>query len=159
VRAAAARQRAHIQDLTSELHHKLALWLCQNYETVLLPAFSPKSVSAERSSSGKPRRLGRKSVRRLTHLSPYTFRQFILHKAREHGTEVVVCDEAYTSKTCTVCGRLNAKLGGSKHFVCPAKGCGAEYDRDAGAARNVLLRYYALQCVADEDATPGGCLP
>jgi putative transposase len=72
-------------------------------------------------------------------MSPFAFCQFLIHKAREFGTLVIICDEYYTSKTCTRCGRLNHDLGASKTFVCPT--CSATYDRDAGAARNILLRY------------------
>jgi putative transposase len=89
--------------------------------------------------AGKKRTICRNAVRKLEQLSPFMFRQFLLHKAREHGTRVIICDEHYTSKTCTCCGMLNHGLGASKTFVCPT--CSAVYDRDAGAARNILLRY------------------
>ncbi len=52
---------------------------------------------------------------------------------------VVVVDEAYTSKTCGSCGELNNKLGGNKVFKC--NHCGLIADRDLHAARNILLRY------------------
>ena len=58
---------------------------------------------------------------------------------------VIVCDEAYTSKTCGQCGAINRKLGGSKVFRC--KPCGYTADRDASAARNILLRYLTLHGV------------
>ena len=46
--------------------------------------------------------------------------------------------EAYTSKQCGLCGRLNEKLGASKVFTCT---CGCVADRDVHAARNILLRF------------------
>jgi len=140
IRRLANRIRQRIKDLTAELHHKLALWLCQNYSVVLLPKFSVKGISRRKGlPAGKKRTICRNAVRKLAQLSPFTFRQFLLHKAREHGTRVIICDEHYTSKTCTCCGMLNHGLGASKTFVCPT--CSAVYDRDAGAARNILLRY------------------
>ena len=68
----------------------------------------------------------------------YRFRQRLLFKAREHGKVVIVVNEAYTSKTCTRCGELNEKLGGSKKFKCRA--CGLVLDRDINDARNIALR-------------------
>jgi putative transposase len=54
------------------------------------------------------------------------------------GVQVVEVTEEYTSKTCTKCGRINQKLGGSKVFRC---GCGMVLDRDFNGARNILLKY------------------
>ena len=132
--AVANRIRQRIKDLTAELHHKLALWLCRNYDVVLLPRFSAKDFSEK-----KRRRLSRNNVRKLANMAPFSFRQFLLHKAREYGTEIIICTEQYTSVTCTECGRWNRELGTDKWFVCPA--CGASYDRDAGGARNILLLF------------------
>jgi putative transposase len=140
IRKLANRIRHRVIDLTTELHHKLALWLCQNYSVVLLPKFNAKGISRRKGlPAGKRRAICRNATRKLAQMSPFTFRQFLLHKAREFGTQVLICDEYFTSKTCTNCGMLNHDLGASKTLVCPA--CSATYDRDAGAARNILLRY------------------
>jgi len=142
IRKLANRIRQRIKNLTSELHHKLALWLCKEFEVVLLPKFSVKGISRRKKlPEGKKRMLCRNSVRKLAQMSPFTFRQFLIHKARQFGTQVIICDESYTSITCTSCGKLNRGLGASKKFVCPS--CSCAYDRDAGAARNILLRYIA----------------
>ena len=155
IRAVAARKRAKVIYLADELHHQLALWLCRNYRVVLLPKYSVKQISRKKRPAGQKRALGRNSVRRLAQLSPFRFRQFLIHKAREFGTTVVICDERYTSQTCTSCGMLNPGLGTAKLFECPW--CGAAYDRDHGAARNILLRYVALNDIEFEssEAAPG----
>jgi len=144
IRAVAARVRGHICDLANELHRQLALWLCRNYAVVLLPKYSVKGISRRKGlPPGKRRLIGRNSVRKMAQMSPFRFRQFLQHKAREYGTRVIICDEYYTSKTCTNCGMLNEKLGGNKTFVCSH--CSHVCDRDAGAARNILLRYLSVQ--------------
>ena len=72
----------------------------------------------------------------------YRFRQLLLAKAELFPwCTLLVCDEAYTSKTCGECGELHAKLGAAKTFRCPHPGCGYKADRDVSAARNILLRY------------------
>jgi len=140
IRKLANRIRQRVKDLTAELHHKLARWLCRNYSVVLLPKFGVKGISRRKGlPAGKKRTICRNAVRKLAQMSPFTFRQFLLHKAREFGTQILICDEYYTSKTCTRCGMLNHSLGASKTFACPS--CSVAYDRDAGAARNILLRY------------------
>jgi putative transposase len=153
IRNVAARVRKHIQDLTNELHRQLALWLCRNYTVVLLPKYSVKGISRRKGlPPGKRRLIGRNSVRKMAQMSPFRFRQFLQHKAREYGTRVIICDEYYTSKTCTNCGFLNDKLGGSKTFVCSH--CSHVCDRDAGAARNILLRYLSVQDINPLIASP-----
>lgn len=137
IRDLANRIRQRVKDLTDEMHHKLAIWLCKSYEVVLLPKFSPRRLSRR----SKKRSMCSNSVRQMSQMAPFRFRMYLLHKAREYGTRVVVCDEYYTSKTCTACGLLHHKLGAAKTFVCPH--CHVRYDRDAGAARNILLRYIA----------------
>ena len=134
----AIRIKQHIKDLTAELHHKLALWLCRDYSAVLLPKFSVKGISRRRGlPAGKRRTICRNVVRKLAQMSSITFQQFLLHKAREFGTRAIICDGHCTSKTCTICGMINHGLGASKMFACPS--CSVTHDRDAGAARNIIL--------------------
>ena len=145
IRAVADRVRAKIRHLTDELHHKLSLWLCKSYRVVLLPKFSVKQVSRRKKlPQGKRRVMGRNSVRKLYQMSPFRFRQFLVHKAREHGTAVIVCDEQYTTKTCSRCGLMH-EVGAAKVFTCPA--CRLVCDRDFNASKNILLRYLSTRHV------------
>lgn len=143
VRAVAARVRQRITDLASELHRKLARWLCANHKVILLPKFSPRQIARRKDLPlGKRRAIGKKTARRLYQLGHYRFRVFLTHKAKELGCTLVVCDEYWTSKTCGSCGATNPELGKQKTFRCGK--CGFVCDRDANAARNVLLRYISV---------------
>jgi putative transposase len=94
-------------------------------------------------SRGQKRRvLGKKTCRKLAQMSHGRFREFLLHKAQEYGTKIIICDEYWTSKTCTSCGKIKEDLGSAKVFSCA---CGSTHGRDAGAARNILLRYIATR--------------
>jgi putative transposase len=85
----------------------------------------------------------------MTNWAHYRFRQTLKAKAELFPwVTVVECDEAYTSKTCGRCGRVNAQLGGKEVFACPHDGCGYVASRDGSAARNILLRFLTLQKVA-----------
>jgi hypothetical protein len=50
--------------------------------------------------------------------------------------------EAFTSKTCRVCGNLNNNLGGNKVFPCPT--CSETYPRDDGGSSGICLRFLTL---------------
>ena len=123
---------AKIRDTVSDLHWQAAHYLCRSFATVMIPPFE-----TQRMSQRENRRLHRSTVKQMQTLSHFTFRQRLMHVATRYHTCVLVVNEAYTSKTCGACGRINAKLGSSKWFSCP---CGVECDRDLHAARNILLR-------------------
>jgi len=65
------------------------------------------------------------------------FRTHLAHKAAEAGRVVVLVDPAYTSQTCSACGkRFPEHIGLSmRHVSCS---CGLSLDRDINAARNIL---------------------
>ena len=163
LRAAAARIRKRSTDLVNELHRKFARWLCANHEVVLLPKFDTRSIVRKRNeTTGRwTRKIGSKTAGSTMRLAHYKFRNFLIHKALEFGTQIEICDEQYTSKTCGSCGTLNDTLGASKTFLCEA--CGYIADRDHNAARNILLRYLTNNDIKLEDlpsslsGDPAGC--
>jgi putative transposase len=124
-----------IRDKISEVHKKLATWLCENYRVILLPKFETQQMVRRRN-----RKLATKTARGMCTWAHFRFRQMLLSKAELYPwCQVIICDEHYTSKTCGRCGTLNQTLGAKKTFNCGA--CGYEADRDISAARNILLRY------------------
>lgn len=138
------RIRQKIRNLVDEVHKKLTKWLVSNYETILLPKFETSQMVTR-----AKRRIGSKTARQMLTWSHYRFQQRLLNKTREYrGSQVIVCDEAYTSKTCGHCGKLHEKLGGNKTFKCPY--CDVRMDRDVNGARNILLRYLTLNRVAPQ---------
>ena len=116
-----------------ELHCKLAKWLCKNYDVVNLPVFNTSQMARR-----YRRKLSKQTVRDMYSWSHYSFRQHLLHKAREMQCTVVLCTEEYTSRTCGQCGTVHDNLGGNPKFNCPA--CHARAGRDANGARNILLK-------------------
>ncbi len=132
LRRAANRLRCHIRNLVDELHHKVAKFLVENFEIILLPTFE----TSEMTKRGR-RRLRKKSVRQMLTLSHYRFKKFLHHKAKEYGKIVLDVCEAYTSKTVSWTGEVIAKLGGRK--VIKASD-GTTMDRDLNGARGIFLR-------------------
>lgn len=133
LRKSAAQVRIKIKNLVRELHKKAARYLATKYKLIFLPTFETQQMVKK----GK-RRLATKTARAMVTLSHYRFKQMLKHQAAKHGGVVVDVTEEYTSKTCSKCGHIHTKLGGSKKFKCPE--CGHTLDRDFNGAFNILLK-------------------
>ncbi|MEG3934130.1 transposase [Microcoleus sp. B13-B4] len=133
LRKSAAQIRIKIKNLVNELHKKAAKYLTGKYKLIFLPTFETQQMVKK----GK-RSLATKTARAMVTLSHYRFKQMLKHQATKHGGVVVDVTEEYTSKTCSKCGQIHTKLGGSKVFKCPE--CGHTLDRDKNGAFNILLK-------------------
>ena len=69
-------------------------------------------------------------------LQHYNFKEKLLN-TKELNVHIV--NEAFTSKTCGCCGKINHLLGGNKIFKCTS--CELSIDRDINGARNIYLKY------------------
>jgi putative transposase len=133
LRKSATQIRIQIKNLVNELHKKAAKYLVTKYKIIFLPTFETQQMVKK----GK-RKLATKTARTLVTLSHYRFKQMLKHQASKSGCIVVDVTEEYTSKTCSKCGHIHTKLGGSKKFKCPE--CGHTLDRDVNGAFNILLK-------------------
>lgn len=125
--------RLKINNLIDELHHQTCYYLLYNYDTIILPKFNVSQMVTKKS-----RKISNKTVRKLLNLKHGKFRERLLEKNRMYNKKIIICNEAYTSKTCTNCGWENENLKSSKVFNC--KECKLVVDRDINGARNILLR-------------------
>jgi putative transposase len=93
--------------------------------------------------SKRQRKINSKTAGNILTWSHYRFKMRLMSKAREYpNCRVIICGEEYTSQTCSECGYLHRKIGGSKKFKCPR--CNQQSDRDFNAARNILLKNMSL---------------
>jgi putative transposase len=130
---AAGRLRCKIKNLVRELHHKVAKFLVDNFDVMLLPTFeTSQMVSKSR------RKLRNKTVRQMLTLSHYEFKVFLKWKAWENSKLVIDCNEAYTSKTVSWTGEIIPNLGGARTIKSQATGL--RMDRDLNGARGIFLR-------------------
>jgi putative transposase len=111
LRRAAMRMRRQIRDLIAEIHWKAARWLCLNFETIYLPTFETQQMV-----TGKE--LHSKVARMMLTWSHFLFKQRIKHKANELGAVVKDVNEAYTSKTCSSCGKIHENMRSKKWMRC-----------------------------------------
>jgi len=120
-----------IQDKVSDLHRRVAHDLFEHADVVLLPTFDTQSISAK-----QKRKINAKSVRAMLGLKHYQFQQMMLWHAKKHGKSLILCNEAWTSKTASWNGEIHKGLGGSKII----KSQGKIVSRDINGARGILLR-------------------
>ena len=113
--------------MIDELHKKTASFLVRSFENILIPTFETSQMS---------RKLHSKTARSMLTFAHYRFKQFLKAKAEEYSANVVEVSEAYTSKTCSYCGKIH-NIGSKKLLKCS---CNARIDRDINGARGILLR-------------------
>lgn len=128
---AANRIREKIKNLIDELHWKVARFLVNNYDLILLPTFETSKMANK-----AKRKIRSKSVRAMMTFSHYKFKQRLKQKAFEYGKLVVDVGEAYTSKTNNFTGEINENLGGKEYIIYDKK----RIDRDINGALGILLK-------------------
>lgn len=123
--------RAKITNIVSDLHWKTANYLVKNYENILIPTFNTKQMVMK----SKNKHMNRM----MMSLSHYSFRQRLIHTASKvKNTNVILCRENHTTKTCSLCGNIDNNVGINKIYKCQS--CGIMVDRDINGARNILIR-------------------
>lgn len=133
MRKAAQRLRNKIRNLIDECHKQVAHYLVNHYKIILLPTFETSEMTKK-----KKRKIRTKTARNMLTWSHYRFKQVLKNKAELSGCLIVDVTEEFTSKTCTKCGHVHTKLGGSKLFKCPE--CGHTIGRDLNGALGIMLK-------------------
>lgn len=148
-----------IKNYVKEVHNKSALYLCKNYDKILIPEFKTQNMlrkskwkeliknkfDKEGKLEGKKElkkyeRVGRLNKRVkfvLNSLSHYSFRQHLINKCNEYGCELKIVSEEYTSVTCTKCGEVSNKC---EKRIKECEKCGYKINRDINGARNILIK-------------------
>jgi putative transposase len=127
MKKASARLRWKIYDLIDELHKKTASFLVTRFDKIFIPTFETSQMVTKLTS---------KTARSMLSFAHFRFKSFLKAKAEEYSCEVMDCNEAYTSKTCSYCGKIH-NIGSKKVMRCD---CGANVDRDGNGARGIFLR-------------------
>lgn len=125
------RLSTRIRNLIDDLHRRVAYDLVSNFDIILLPSFETREMSAR-----TDRKISTKTVRSMLGLAHYRFEQHLAWMARKYGKRLIICNEAYTSKTVSWTGRIKQALGGATTI----SDNGLTVDRDINGARGVILR-------------------
>ena len=105
-------------------------------KAVVLEAYNNKSAIVIGELNNLKRDKGRKFNRKLSSFSHYQFTKFLEYKSKQLGVPFIKVNEAYTSKTCNVCGSIGKRI--KNWFKCNT--CGYEDNADRNAAINIGKR-------------------
>ncbi|RQW81726.1 IS607 family element RNA-guided endonuclease TnpB [Micromonospora globispora] len=132
-----ARAHARVVNLRRDGLHKLTSRLAREYGTIVVEDLNVAGMLANR-----------RLARRIADTGFAELRRQLAYKTAWNGGRLVVADRWYpSSKTCSGCGTVKAKLALSERtYTCTP--CGLVLDRDVNAARN-------LAALAAEASTAG----
>lgn len=135
MRLAQARLRLRIRNLVDTLHYQTAGWLCRNFDVVVFPEGDFTNACAK-----AQRKIRSRAVRTLLGYAFARFRERLKFKAGLLGKQVVIVNEAYTSKTHNITGEVR-QIGGAKTITSK----GIRIDRDVNGALGILLKALLAQ--------------
>jgi putative transposase len=161
-----AKKHQQVRRQRRDFHHKTALALVRQYETIYLedlqvanmgkrPVPQPDGIG-EYLPNGASRKAGLNQS--IQDAGWAQFRTILEGKAAYAGRRVVALPPAYTSQDCSGCGERVEKSLSVRTHVCPS--CGLILDRDENAARNiqwagqVLRGVPALAGAMNREASP-----
>jgi putative transposase len=130
-----ARVHARAANLRRDALHKLTTTLATQHGTVVVEQLSLAGLVRNR-----------RLARALSDAGLAELRYQLSYKTGWYGSQLIVADRFYpSSKTCSVCGWVKAKLIlAERTFTC--EGCGLRLDRDLNAARNLAkLAHHVAQ--------------
>lgn len=110
----------------SDLHQRLATYLCSNFKHIIVPQYGIKNMTLNSTVNKSMRNLGF-----------YQFLCFLKHKCTEYNTKLYIVEEHYTTQACCRCGTLNQP--DDRDYKC--KKCKVEIHRDVNGAINIGLKH------------------
>ena len=136
------RVHARAADLRRDTLHKATTALAQRHQVIVVEDLNVTGMSRRKPGAGRG---GRGLNRAIADAAPAGLRRQLACKSTWYGSRLVVADRWYpSSKTCSACGVVKAKLAlAERNWTC--EGCGALHDRDVNAAINLArLSEHAL---------------
>ena len=128
------RQSYKIKNLVNDAHHKIAKWLFENFEYIIIPKLDVGSFL-------RNPKMSKRSKNNLKAWRHGAFIDYLKYKNFEYlGSKLIIPTEEYTTKTCSHCGSVDHGFTSSEDYLCPNPKCSREFDRDANSALNILLK-------------------
>jgi putative transposase len=138
-RAKVARAHRRVRDARRDFLHRTSTRLVRENDVIVIEDLAVTNMVSNRHMA-----------RAISDCGWGEFRRQLEYKCQRHGRKLVVTGRWYpSSKTCSACGHLLAKLSlSTRHWTCPF--CGTRHDRDVNAAKNILAAGQAVTaCGAD----------
>ena len=127
-RAKVARLHARVANCRSDAMHKATTWLASTYSDISIEDLNTAGMARNR-----------RLAKAVSDAAFGEFRRQLEYKTARTGAALRVIDRWYpSSKTCSKCGRVKAKLPlAERVYRCDA--CGLSIDRDLNAAINIKV--------------------
>ena len=122
-----------IHNKIDDMQWKTIKYLTSNYDYILIGDMSAKGIISNENSI-----LSANQKTACMRTRYYEFRSRLEYKCKINGNGYMLVNEAYTSKTCSICGTIKKNLGYNKIFNCGA--CGGQIDRDINGAKNIYIK-------------------
>jgi len=127
-RAKVARLHAHVANQRSDAIHKATTWLASTYSHISIEDLNTAGMFRNH-----------RLAKAVSDAAFGEFRRQLEYKTARTGARLHVVDRWYpSSKTCSKCGRVKAKLSLAER-VYKCDGCGLVIDRDLNAAVNIRV--------------------
>jgi hypothetical protein len=135
-RAKVARLHARVANCRSDAMHKATTWLASTYSDISIEDLNTAGMARNR-----------RLAKAVSDAAFGEFRRQLEYKTARTGAALHVVDRWYpSSKTCSKCGRVKAKLSlAERVYTCD--GCGLVMDRDLNAAININVAGSAPETV------------
>jgi putative transposase len=132
-KAKVARAHRKVRASRQDFLHRASTRLVRDHDVVVLEDLAVRNMVRNRSLA-----------KAISDCGWGAFRRMVEYKAARTGRHVIVIDRWYpSSKTCSACGHLLAKLNlSTRTWQCPS--CGTPHDRDVNAAKNILAAGLAV---------------
>lgn len=153
------RKYKQIEGYVNEVHKKSALYLCKNYDRIIIPKFETKPMISNNKRGKEYERIhkiGERTVYKeelrkikkqikmsgdvkyvLERQSHYKFKEYLKAKAEEYSVKLYDTGEDWTTQACTKCGQLSKEYE-YRRKECPY--CKYGIDRDRSGSRNTLIK-------------------
>lgn len=124
------KYKAMADRIVDDFHCKLARYMAINNRAIIAPEIGNFLAHTGLSFATRIKQ-------RIIHHSNFSRR--LIEACEKYGCEYLYTKEYKTSMTCSFCGHEDKTLGSSETFNCSK--CKRIIDRDANAARNIMMRF------------------
>lgn len=142
-KAKVARAHRKVRAARNDFLHRASTNLVRRYDTIAVEDLAVTNMVHNRTLA-----------KAISDCGWGTFRRMLEYKADRAGRRLVVIGRWYpSSKTCSTCGHLLAKLSlSTRTWTCP--GCRTLHDRDINAAKNILAAGLAVSACGGDVRHP-----
>ncbi|MBN6056149.1 transposase, partial [Nonomuraea sp. RK-328] len=132
-RAKVARAHRKVRASRTDFLHKTSTRLVRDHDVIVIEDLAVADMVRNR-----------RLAKAISDCGWGAFRRMLAYKAARYGRHLIVVDRWLpSSKTCSACGHLLARLSlGIRTWQCPS--CGTRHDRDVNAAKNILAAGLAV---------------